>query len=52
MKKYIQIEEGAYRGEDQSGRVFPIVKDYQKHDGSKTGGFVTVDVTELSGYRE
>jgi len=52
MKKYIQIEEGAYRGQDQSGRVFPIVKDYQKHDGSKTGGFVTVDVTELSGYRE
>lgn len=52
MKKYIKIEEGAYRGEDQSGRVFPIIKDYQRHEGSKTGGFVTVDVTELSGYRE
>ena len=30
MKKYIRIEEGAYRGADQSGRIFPLVKDYQK----------------------
>ena len=50
MKKYIKIETGAYRGEDQSGRVFPLVKEYQKYAGSKQGGFVTVDVTEQQGY--
>ena len=50
MKKYIKIETGAYRGEDQSGRVFPMVKEYQKHTGSKQGGFITVDVTEQQGY--
>ena len=50
MKKYIKIETGAYRGEDQSGRVFPMVKEYQKYTGSKQGGFVTVDVTEQQGY--
>ena len=47
--KYIRIEEGIYRGTDQSGRVFPLEKDYQKHSG-KTTGFVTVNVAELSGY--
>ena len=50
MKKYVKIETGAYRGEDQSGRVFPLVKEYQKYTGSKQGGFVTVDVTEQQGY--
>jgi hypothetical protein len=50
LKKYIRIETGAYRGEDQSGRVFPMVKEYQKYTGSKRGGFVTVDVTEQQGY--
>ena len=50
MKKYIKIETGAYRGEDQSGRVFPLVKEYQKYAGSKQGGFITVDVTEQQGY--
>ena len=35
-----------------SGRVFPILKDYQKFDGGKPGGFVTVDVTELDGFTE
>ena len=47
--KYIRIEEGIYRGQDQSGRVFPLEKDYQKHTG-KTTGFVTVNVAELPGY--
>ena len=47
--KYIRIEEGVYRGQDQSGRVFPLEKDYQKH-ANKTTGFVTVNVAELSGY--
>ena len=50
MKKYVKIETGAYRGEDQTGRVFPLVKEYQKYTGSKQGGFVTVDVTEQQGY--
>jgi hypothetical protein len=50
LKKYIKIETGAYRGEDQSGRVFPLVKEYQKYAGSKQGGFITVDVTEQQGY--
>ena len=49
MKKYIRIEEGAYRGRDQSGRVFPLIKDYQKNS-TREGGFVTVDVTEQQGY--
>ena len=49
MKKYIKIEQGSYRNKDQSGKVFPIVKDYQKFAG-KPGGFVTVDVTEIDGY--
>ena len=52
MKKYIRIETGSYRSEDQSGRVFPLVKEYQKFTGSKQGGFITVDVTEQLGYRE
>ena len=49
MKKYIRIEEGAYRGRDQSGRVFPLVKDYQKNS-TRDGGFVTVSTTEQQGY--
>jgi len=49
LKKYIRIEEGAYRGKDQSGRVFALVKDYQKNS-TREGGFVTVDVTEQQGY--
>ena len=49
MKKYIRIEEGAYRGRDQSGRVFPLVKDYQRNS-TREGGFVTVDTTEQQGY--
>ena len=52
MKKYIRIEQGSYRGTDMSGRVFSIVKDYQKFDGGKPGGFVTVDVKELGGFTE
>jgi hypothetical protein len=48
-KKYIRIEEGVYRSKDQSGRVFILEKDYQKHSG-KTTGFVTVNVSELPGY--
>ena len=50
MKKYIRIETGSYRGQDQSGRVFPLVKEYQKYTGVKQGGFITVDVTEQQGY--
>ena len=49
MKKYIRIEEGAYRGADQSGRIFPLVKDYQKNS-TRDGGFVTVETTEQQGY--
>jgi len=52
LKKYIKIDEGSYRSNDMSGRVFPIIKDYQKFDGNKDGGFVTVDVTELDGFTE
>ena len=48
-KKYIRIEEGTYRGRDQSGRVFLLEKDYQRFLG-KENGFVTVDVKELPGY--
>ena len=50
MKKYIKIETGSYRGSDMSGRVFSLVKDYQRFDGGKPGGFVTVDVKELAGF--
>ena len=52
INKYIKVEEGSYRGQDMSGRVFPILKDYQKFDGDKPGGFITVDVTELDGFTE
>jgi len=52
LKKYIRIEQGSYRGQDMSGRVFAIVKDYQRFDGGKPGGFVTVDVKELGGFTE
>ena len=50
MKKYIKIETGSYRGNDMSGRVFPILKDYQKFSGDKEGGFVTVDCSEFDGF--
>ena len=50
MKKYIKIETGSYRGNDMSGRVFPILKDYQKFSGDKQGGFVTVDCSEFDGF--
>ena len=50
IKKYIKIEEGSYRGKDMSGRIFPILKDYQKFTGGKDGGFVTVDCSELDGF--
>jgi hypothetical protein len=33
-----------------SGRVFPILKDYQKFSGDKEGGFVTVDCSEFDGF--
>ena len=52
MKKYIKIEQGSYRSKDMSGRIFPILKDYQKFGGGKEGGFVTVDTTELEGFTE
>ena len=51
MKKYIKIETGSYRNNDMSGRVFPIIKDYQKFEGDKEGGFVTIDCTELDGFK-
>ena len=50
MQQYIRIEEGSYRSSDQSGRVFPLVKSYQKFEG-KDIGFVTVDVSEQDSYR-
>ena len=50
MKKYIKIETGSYRGQDMSGRIFPILKDYQKFTGDKQGGFVTVDCSEFDGF--
>ena len=50
MKKYIKIETGSYRGKDMSGRVFPALKDYQKFEGDKQGGFITVDCTECEGF--
>ena len=49
MKKYIKIETGSYRNQDMSGRVFPIIKDYQRFAG-KPGGFVTVDCSEFEGF--
>jgi len=50
VNKYIKIETGSYRGQDMSGRIFPILKDYQKFSGDKEGGFVTVDCSELDGF--
>ena len=50
MKKFVKIEEGSYRSNDMSGRIFLLLKDYQKFDGGKPGGFVTVDVKELGGF--
>ena len=50
MKKYIKIEQGSYRSKDMSGRIFPILKDYQKFTGGKEGGFVTVDCSEFDGF--
>jgi hypothetical protein len=50
INKYIKVEEGSYRGQDMSGRVFPILKDYQTFAGDKQGGFVTVDCSELDGF--
>ena len=52
INKYIKVEQGSYRGKDMSGRIFPILKDYQRFDGGKPGGFITVDVTELDGFTE
>src|SRR6056300_385268 len=49
IKKYIKVEQGSYRNQDMSGRIFPIVKDYQRF-ASKEGGFVTVDCSELDGF--
>ena len=49
INKYIKIEQGSYRNHDMSGRIFPIVKDYQRFSG-KEGGFVTVDCSELDGF--
>ena len=50
VNKYIKIEQGSYRGQDMSGRIFPILKDYKRFGGDKTGGFVTVDCSELDGF--
>ena len=50
MKKYIKIETVSYRGQDMGGRIFPILKDYQKFTGDKEGGFVTVDCSEFDGF--
>ena len=33
-----------------SGRVFPILKDYQKFTGGKDGGFVPVNCSEFDGF--
>ena len=38
IHKYIKVEEGSYRGHDMSGRIFPILKDYQTFAGDKEGG--------------
>jgi hypothetical protein len=50
INKYVRVEQGSYRGKDMSGRVFPIIKDYQKFAGDKEGGFVTIDCSELDGF--
>ncbi len=50
VNKYIKIEQGSYRGQDMSGRIFPILKDYQRFAGGKDGGFVTVETSELDGF--
>jgi DNA-binding NarL/FixJ family response regulator len=50
INKYIKIEQGTYRNQDMSGRIFPILKDYQKFAGDREGGFVTVDCSELDGF--
>ena len=49
INKYIKVEKGSYRNQDMSGRIFPILKDYQRFAG-KEGGFVTVDCSELEGF--
>ena len=49
IHKYIKVEQGTYRNQDMSGRIFPILKDYQRFAG-KEGGFVTVDCSELDGF--
>ena len=49
INKYIKVEQGSYRNHDMSGRIFPILKDYQRFAG-KEGGFVTVDCSELDGF--
>ena len=49
INKYIRVEQGTYRNQDMSGRIFPIIKDYQRFAG-KEGGFVTVDCSELDGF--
>ena len=49
INKYIKIEKGSYRNHDMSGRIFPILKDYQRFAG-KEGGFVTVDCSEFDGF--
>ena len=50
LKKYIKIEQGAYRNQDMSGRIFPILKDYQKFTRGKKGGFVTVETSDFDGF--
>ena len=49
INKYIKVEQGTYRNQDMSGRIFPILKDYQRFAGEE-GGFVTVDCSELDGF--
>ena len=49
INKYIKVEQGSYRNQDMSGRIFQILKDYQRFAG-KEGGFVTVDCSELDGF--
>ena len=39
INKYIKIEQGSYRNQDMSGRIFPILKDYQRFAGKE--GFYT-----------
>jgi len=49
INKYIKVEQGSYRNQDMSGKIFPILKDYQRFAG-KEGGFITVDCSELDGF--